>query len=128
MIKHNILKGKIVTGVGDFSGWIKKLNIFYEQKTGMKLFPGTLNIKLEENFHLPYVDLRLEAEEFGGTQGIHIFPCQIFGRKAFILRTDNSENGTGRYPKTIIEIATDVKLRDKYNLYDGDTVEVIVEL
>jgi SAM-dependent methyltransferase len=68
--------------------------------------------------------IRLEQEEFGGMVSVNILPCRIFGRKAFILRTDSSESGQGRHPKTIIEVACDVKLRDQYNLKDGDIVEV----
>jgi CTP-dependent riboflavin kinase len=51
-------------------------------------------------------------------------PCRIFGRRAFILRTDANEAGTGHHPHTIVEVATDVKLRDVYGLRDGDPVEI----
>jgi hypothetical protein len=43
---------------------------------------------------------------------------------AFLLRTDQNESGMGHHPRTIIEIATDVRLRDHYQLNDGDWVEV----
>ena len=70
---------------------------------------------------------RLEAEEYGGTVSVNIVPCKINGKKAFILRTDKNEAGIGRHPKTIIEIASDVMLRDKFNLEDGDEVTIEVE-
>jgi riboflavin kinase len=69
----------------------------------------------------------LEKEEYGGTVNVNLVPCRIFGRTAFLLRTDGSDAGLGRHAKTIVEIATDVKLRDAYGLNDGDTVEVEVE-
>jgi len=36
-----ILKGKVVSGLGNFSYWIEKLQEYYLRKTGMKFFPGT---------------------------------------------------------------------------------------
>lgn len=120
----SILKGRVVSGIGNFSYWIDKLDKYYTLKTGMKLFPGTLNIQLDAPFDMPGTALRLEGEEYGGDVSINILPCKTFGRKAFILRTDQNESGLGDHPKTIIEIATDIKLRDSYGLNDGDSVEV----
>ena len=114
-------------GIGDFSFWIGKLQDYYFKKTGMKLFPGTLNIQLDRPYSLPKKVIRLEKEEYGGTVSVSIVPCKIFATKAFIMRTDKNEAGLGRYPKTIIEVASAVKLRDKYNLKDGDPIEVEVE-
>ena len=55
---------------------------------------------------------------------VHIVPCSVLGRRGFILRTTANDKGRGHHPQTIIEIATDVKLRDAYQLKDGDWVEV----
>lgn len=121
-----ILKGAVVSGFGNFSYWIEKFQTYYLQKTGMKFFPGTLNIQLDKPYHLPENIIRLEKEEYGGSVSVNIVPCKIFGRNAFILRTDKNNTDSGDHPKTIIEIACDVKLRDKYNLKDGDFVEVEV--
>jgi CTP-dependent riboflavin kinase len=57
---------------------------------------------------------------------VNIVPCQIFDRRALLLRTDQNEQGTGHHPRNIIEIATDVRLRDAKQLKDGDWVEVEV--
>jgi riboflavin kinase len=121
------LQGVVVSGVGDFSHWIDKLHDHYFRKTGLHLFPGTLNIRLDEPYSLPRNCLRLEKEEYGGTVNVNLVPCRIFGRAAFLLRTDGSDAGVGRHPKTIVEIATDVKMRDTYGLNDGDTVEVEID-
>ena len=120
------LKGKVVSGVGNFSYWMERLEDYYYAKTGVRLFPGTLNLELESPYSLPREAARLEKEEYGGTVSVNIVPCRVFGREAFILRTDSSEAGRGRHPKTIIEIACDVKLRELYGLSDGDLVEVEV--
>ena len=120
----SILRGKVVSGMGNFSYWIEKLRQHYFRKTGMKLFPGTLNVQLDEPFELPKQIIRLEGEEYGGSVSVNIVPCSILGKRAFILRTDANEDGRGHHPRTIIEVATDVKLRDHFHLEDGDIVEI----
>lgn len=90
----------------------------------MHLFPGTLNIQLEQPYSLPARVTRLEEEEYGGTVSVNLVPCLILGRRGFILRTDANEQGRGHHPKTIVEVASDVKLRDYFQLSDGDPVEI----
>jgi riboflavin kinase len=119
-----ILRGKVVSGLGNFSYWIEKLSEHYQQKTGMRLFPGTLNVELEQPYALPRQVVRLEGWEYAGSVSVNIVPCSILGKSGFILRTDANEEGRGHHPKTIIEVATDVKLRDHFNLSDGDMVEI----
>lgn len=119
-----ILRGKVVTGMGSFSFWIEKLQDHYLRKTGLRLSPGTLNIQLDRPWSLPPRRMRLEAGEYGGTVSVNLVPCSVFGRPAFILRTDANEEGRGHHPRSIVEVATDVKLRDHYQLQDGSTVEI----
>ena len=118
------LRGKVVSGRGDFAQWIERLSSFYEQKTGMRLYPGTLNVELTSPYSLPADVIRLEASEYGGRVSVSIVPCRIFDRKAFLLRTDQNEQGTGHHPRHLIEIATDIRLRDAFGLQDGDDVEI----
>ncbi|MFA6296004.1 MAG: DUF120 domain-containing protein [Patescibacteria group bacterium] len=98
----------------------------YEKKLGIKLYPGTLNVKIEKPFSFPKKRMRLEKEEYKGKVSINILPCKINGVKAFILRTDKNEEEKGIYPKTVLEIASGFRLRDKLNIKDGD--EVIIEI
>ena len=118
------LQGKVVSGRGDFGYWIERLSPFYTQKTGIRLYPGTLNIELPTPYSLPPGAIRLDASEYGGTVSVSIVPCLIFDRQAFLLRTDQNEQGTGHHARNIVEIATDIRLRDAYDLRDGDWVEV----
>ena len=119
------LQGKVVSGLGNFGPWIHHLSGLYEKKTGMRLYPGTLNVELPAPYSLPANVIRLEANEYGGSVSVSIVPCQGFGRQAFLLRTDQNEQGIGHHPRNIIEVATDVRLRDAYQLNDGDWVEVV---
>ncbi len=119
-----VVKGKVVTGAGNFSFWIEKLRDHYRAKTGMQLFPGTLNIELDEPFELPRERARLEAEEYGGTVSVSIVPCKVFGRAAVILRTDKADSEP--QSRKTIEVACEVKLREQHQLRDGDVIEVEV--
>ncbi len=124
---HLILRGEIRTGVGNFSYWLDKLEPYYTRKTGMRLIPGTLNVHLiSGSYGTPTNALRLEKEEYRGRVSVSIVPCKIAGRKAFILRPDTDTGKHGDPPERILEIATDVNLRDKYKLKDGDIVEIEV--
>lgn len=116
------LEGRVVTGVGNFGYWIETLREHYRHKTGMVLFPGTLNIKLREPYDLPASRRRLEAAEYGGAVSVNIVPCTILGKKAVILRTDKADSEEAS--RTILEVACEVRLRDEFNLQDGDLVEV----
>lgn len=119
-----VLTGKVVSGVGNFSYWIERLKDHYHRKTGLRLYPGTLNIELDDEYSVPPGVTRLEGVEYGGDVSVIIVPCRVFGERAVILRTDSSERGEGTHPKTIVEVACEVKLRDKYHLRDGDIVHV----
>jgi CTP-dependent riboflavin kinase len=119
-----VLRGSVTTGIGNFSIWIERLRDHYFQKTGMYFYPGTLNIALEHEYTIPPQRTRLEAEEYGGRVSVNIVPCRVFGRHAFLLRTDANERGEGHHARNIIEIACDVCLRDTYGLSDGSIVEV----
>ena len=121
------LVGKVCSGKGDFAQWIARLSDHYKRKTGLVLFPGTLNVRLDEPYHIPPNSLRLEAAEYGGTVSVNLVPCTVFGRRAFILRTDKEEAGKGAHPFEIVEIATDIELREAYGLIDGSTVEIEIE-
>ena len=118
------LQRKVVSCRADFGQWIERLTSFYKQKTGMRLYPGTLNVELSSEYSLPADVIRLEADEYSGRVSVSIVPCRIFNRQAFLLRTDQSEKGTGHHPRNISEIATAVRLRDNYQLKDGDWVEI----
>ena len=122
--------GIIKTGKNDFNIWIDKLQAHYLKKTSLKLFPGTLNVHLiNGKFHIPNNSklIRLEGDEYGGSVNISIYPCRVFGRKAFVLRTDSDTGKHGDASEQILEIATDFCIRDEYDLSDGDAIDVEIE-
>ena len=94
----------------------------------MNFFPGTLNVHLLDcKYYFPQDCLRLEKEEYGGTVSVSMTKCRLLGKDAYILRTDSDTGKHGYAKEQILEIATDVKLREKLDLKDGDVVEVEIE-
>jgi len=43
----------VVSGRANFGLWIEHLSSLYEEKTGMRLYAGTLNIELSSPYHFP---------------------------------------------------------------------------
>jgi len=125
-----VLRGRIFAGIGDYAQWITKYQEYYRGKTGMTLFPGTLNLRLDHPYELPPDKvIRLEGHEYGSRVSVSILPVRILGRQGMILRPDlpleaTAEDAAGRL--STIEVATDVKLRDTHGLKDGDAVEVTI--
>lgn len=124
------LKGKVTSGIGDLSfrmNTVEGLLDAYYKKTGLSLVPGSLNVELDQIWSMPQNCIRLEKEEYSGKVSVSLLACKIFDTKAFIVRTDKVEAGQiSTHPKNIIEIISDIKFRDKYNLKDGDQVEIIL--
>ena len=90
------LNGIIVDGIGKAKYWVGKVQNILYKKTNMTIFPGTLNIKLDK----PYIvepDFIIKKEEFGGTENVLVKKCKVFNRKAFIVRAEKNQNGTGEH-------------------------------
>lgn len=113
-----ILKGKVKKGLGDAYFWVKKIEDIFYKKTNMKLFYGTLNIELEEPNELQNC-WTIKKEEYGGTQDVYVQECKILGEQAYIVRAEKTA-----HKSNIIEIVSDIKLREYFNLKDEDTIEI----
>lgn len=121
-----ILQGQVVSGLGEASIWVKKIKNIFHEKTGMKLYEGTLNIDVNHKYLLGTDVMKFSPNEYGGTQEVLVKECSVLGNKAYILRTKANENGEGTQPINIVEIVSNVNFREKYNLKDGDKIEIII--
>lgn len=122
-----ILKGKIKSGLGEAAFWIKKAEEAFYKKIGLRVFHGTLNVGLDEDYILDEKLEVLHKEEYGGTQEVYMKECEILGHKSYILRTDKNMSEKRDHPLNLIEIISDVKFREKYNLKDGDEIDVCIK-
>lgn len=53
---------------------------------------------------------------------VSLLPCSVSGIQGCVMRIDPNADGTGDHPKTIIDAAAQVRLRDALNVSDGDIV------
>lgn len=121
-----ILTGKVKTGLGEASFWMKKAQEAFYNKTGIKMFQGTLNVELKENYNL-LGDLKvLKSKEYGGNQDVYIKECKVLGHKAYIVRTDKNISEERVHPLNLVEIISDINFREKYNLKDEQTIEITI--
>lgn len=119
------LVGRVTSGLGDLSRWMRRHADAYHRATGHELVPGSLNVELHRAWSLPESPrIRLPPEQVG--VGMNLVPCTLEGLPAFIARTDRNEAGTGHHPQNLIEIVAPVGLRQTLNLDDGDQVEILV--
>jgi len=118
------LCGSVTSGRGDFGKWIHKFQNAYLEHTGLRLYPGTLNLKLDRPFRMPKRARLMDLRPYGGNLTVYLLPCRVLGRCAFVLRTQANELGQGDHPHEVIEIATDIRLRNAHDLSDGARVEV----
>jgi CTP-dependent riboflavin kinase len=95
----------------------------YAAATGLALYPGSLNVELDQPYELPSERIRLSAGEVG--VDVNLVECSTLGRRAFIFRTD-ADDSKGPGQRVLIEILSDVRLRDAYGLSDGDLVEIAI--
>ena len=124
----SVLRGTVATGLGDLAGWMTLYADHDEACTGVRLYPGSLNLVLDREYRLPpEPPMRLPPEVLGGRVGMNIIPYTIMGRPAFVVRTDQNEAGLGHHGRHVIEVAADVRLRDELGLSDGDTVEIEID-
>ena len=128
------LTGRIQSGKKDASYWLQRFHAPYCQKTGMLIFPGSLNLELERNFdwYAKQYQSHIEwfgREEYGGERDILLLPCtlpKLEARSAFLWTTTTAAQD--RPNMKLIEIITDIPLRVSYGLMDGDAVDVELNL
>jgi len=120
-----IIEGKVVSGLGVAKIWIKKIEKNFLEKTGKKMFLGTLNLELDYEYTFK-PDIIIYKHEYGGEYDVHIKKCKIFDDTAYIVRSGKNMQKNGDYKVNIIEVMSEVNFRDKYKLIDGQSVKCLV--
>jgi riboflavin kinase, archaea type len=128
------MSGRVQPGKNDASHWLDKFNEPYSKKTGMAIFPGSLNVALTENFDWfqPAYQakiIRFGKAEYGGERDILLLPCKLINlenKNAFLWTPTTAARD--RPDPWVVEIITDVKLREAYDLTDGSIVEIKLDL
>lgn len=125
------LKGKLVTGTGQGKYYISRPSYLksFKTKLGFTPYHGTLNIRIgsedKNNLDLirgswPTIITGFEGEEreFGD---VLCYPLEVINldAKAAGIRPTRTHHG-----ENILEIISDVCIRDKMNLEDGDEITI----
>lgn len=123
------LDGNITSGIGVAKRWVKMVEDIFKEKLNIELFPGTLNIKLLTNYKVKS-DMIIMPEEYGGTQNVLVQRCNIVNKQknikkeTFIVRAAKNETKEGDHGTDILEIVSDVNLRETFNLQDNDYIQI----
>src|SRR5580704_936800 len=82
-LDHMLLRGLVTGGVSGHAHWMTVHADLYAAKTGVRLYPGSLNVALDHPWHVGRQRVRLEPPEYG--VGMSIVQCTIQGLDAFIV-------------------------------------------
>ncbi len=132
-LKELEMVGTLVCGFGEGSYYVKqeKYRKQFREKLGFDPYPGTLDLKLNKESLLIKEKLeKLQGEKIEGFKSeersfgeVECFPAKINSEKAAIVLPSRTH-----HEKDVIEIISPVKIRDKYNLEEGDEIKVEVKI
>src|SRR3954466_3651726 len=123
-----VLEGRVESGLNDASRWLSLFNADYSRRLNIPIYPGSLNLRLAQSFnwlaprHQPHI-IRFGQEEYGGERDILLLPCSLANlghRRGFLWTAIHPITGVDN--GYIIEIVSDINLRDAYGLDDGSVV------
>ena len=123
------LRGRVSSGLGEGRKfiqlpWVKRQ---IQEDLGFDPYPGTLNLYLSSDTRIfslldKFRGIRISArEEFASGR---LYKALIANKvHGAMIRPDVPD-----YPKGLLEILAPINLRDKFNLRDGDEVEIKIWL
>ncbi len=126
------LGGNVKNGLGEGKYYISKEGYMkqFEEKLGIKPYPGTLNVKVNGEYENVLRSIRsadgIHIEGFNDNErtfgGVKCFKAHIDGIKCFLIFPERSSY------TDVIEIIADRYLRDELKLKDGSELKVNVDI
>ncbi len=124
-----ILSGKVITGLGEGQYYIslEGYRTQFQEKLGFDPYPGTLNIKLDQqsielrkriNANIKISGFTDRNRTFGSGS---CFNVMISDMRCAVITPERTH-----YPEDIIEVIAPVNLREYLNIKDGSAVHVEV--
>lgn len=126
--------GHVATGYGLATPNLNPVMSLIESRIGLaQLVPGTLNVRIPEEYIVPADALILPHEypynrqsQLGET--IKLQRCLVAGHRGIIVRPDSHERGAGQFHgKACLEVMGQIHFRSALHLTDGSAIEVQVE-
>jgi riboflavin kinase len=126
-----IVEGKVVSGFGEGRYFLSlpPYKEIFKKILGFEPYEGTLNLKLDREFNInEFKYIETEDFEYNGKKifGVRILPVKILINNIKIDGAIVSPKKT-YHSSDIIEIVAPIKLREKFNLKDGDTVKILIK-
>lgn len=118
------LKGIAKKGYGIASENLAPILPNIREKTELNLTQGTLNINLSKAY-IVRESILIPKEDYNQKESIKLQRCKVYGLKYFIMRPSGHEQNLKGL--MTLEIMSEVCLRSKFSLKDGDCLEVEVE-
>ena len=118
------LEGIIESGFGLAVGSLAPMHAVIEERSGLALVEGTLNVRLEK----PYIvipDIVLAASEHGHHETLLLQRCRLFDAPGLIVRTSTQAAGES-HPLDVIEVLATENVREAHALTDGDSIVIEV--
>jgi riboflavin kinase len=121
------LEGEVTSGLGKGKYYMSK-KVYQEEfddKLGFKPFPGTLNLKVDEEERKEFeengetLEIREVYEDGERLSNVDVTPCRIGEVECGVLKLEFTEQ-----PDSIAEIIAPIDLREKFDLEDGDRIKI----
>jgi len=126
------LRGRVQAGKGDAARWLSLFNSAYSRKLGGSVFPGSLNLALDETFdwfsaEVAQRTMWFDRSEYGGERDILLVPCVLenLGHEPAWLWTPTTA-ARDRPDPWVVEVVAFRNLRQTFGLRDGSIVEVLL--
>ena len=119
-----IVYGNITNGVGDFKRRMTEYPHVFEEATGEKLFPGTLNVCINNSLPVKEHFRILGASINEPEQDLLFEICRINGLWAYRIRPLHLQSGAGGHGDHVLEIACSQELRNRDG-FDAANVEIV---
>jgi riboflavin kinase len=121
------LEGEVTSGLGKGRYYMKKevYQEVFNEKLGFRPFPGTLNLKVDEEERKKFeedsetLEIREVYEDGERLSNVDVTPCKIEGIECGLLKLEYTE-----HPDSIAEVIAPVELREKFDLEDRDKVKI----
>ena len=91
---------------------------FFRRILGCEVYPGTLNVRVDDNTSRGVLKIALRVDFEGSAGGLNYTLGEIVGEKCLLVLPEKTEH------KSIVEVVSCENLRNCLGIKDGDLVEI----
>lgn len=116
------MQGQLFTGLGKAKHFIEIYKDKIQQQVGFLPYLGTLNLKITDDSFLNTLQKKRIEEFFIDDKNygaVTLYPIKLNTIEAAIIRPERTQ-----HKKEVIEIIAPIHLRKKFDLSDGDSINI----